>query len=274
MTVVRIDTERLRVSERADLLVARQGATGPSVSVVIPALNEVKNLPYLLERMPPGHEIILIDGNSTDGTAQLMRELWPGATIFKQVGRGKGDALRLGFAVSTRDIIVTIDADGSTDPAEIPRFVAAFGSDVDFVKGSRFLPSGGSSDITRIRHIGNSILSGIVNILFGTRYTDLCYGYNAFRRSVLPQLCIDCNGFEVETLMNIRAAKARLRIAEVPSYESPRIHGVSNLHAARDGWRVFRTILREWLRQGGVPRAPDETMMSAVGTPRPCHVKT
>jgi glycosyltransferase involved in cell wall biosynthesis len=262
VTIVR--AIRFDDSERADAIRTRPGISGTSVSVVIPAMNEVKNLPYVLERMPTEYELILIDGNSTDGTAQLMRRLRPDAIIFSQVGRGKGDALRLGFAVSTREIIVTIDADGSTDPAEIPRFIAAFDADIEFVKGSRFLPGGGSSDITRIRRLGNSLLSGIVNILFGTRFTDLCYGYNAFRRSVLPQLCIDCNGFEVETLMNIRAAKARLRIAEVPSFESPRLHGVSNLHAARDGWRVLRTIFKEWLRQGGLSEVADNAEMSAV----------
>lgn len=138
-----------------------------------------------------------------------------------------------------------IDADKSTDPAEIPTFVAAILDGADFAKGSRFLPGGGSADITSFRRIGNFFLNGIVNLLYGTKYTDLCYGFNAFRRSILDTLVVDCPGFEVETLINIRVAKLGLKVAEVPSFESARLHGESNLRPVRDGFRVLRVVLRE-----------------------------
>ncbi len=93
-------------------------------------------------------------------------------------------------------------------------------------------------------------------MLFGTRYTDLCYGYNAFWTHCLPLLAVDCDGFEVETLINIRAAKAKLKIAEVPSFEHPRMLGTSNLNAFRDGLRVQRTIWRERFNRRGVPIVP------------------
>jgi hypothetical protein len=115
----------------------------------------------------------------------------------------------------------------------------------DYVKGSRFASGGHSDDITRVRSLGNTILSRLVNALFGTRYTDLCYGYNAIWAQHLPKLELDCDGFEVETVMNIRAARSGLQIQEVPSYEHSRLHGVSNLHIVRDGWRVVKVILRE-----------------------------
>jgi hypothetical protein len=102
-------------------------------------------------------------------------------------------------------------------------------------------------DITRTRSLGNRALGGVVNALYGTRYTDLCYGYNAFWARCLPYLRVDCDGFEVETLMNVRIAKAGLIVHEVPSYEQVRLHGESNLHTIRDGSRVLRTIVREWL---------------------------
>src|SRR5207245_11781452 len=99
--------------------------------------------------------------------------------------------------------------------------------------------------------------SGLVNLLFGTRYTDLCYGYNAFWARCLPHLHVDCNGFEVETLINIRACKAGLLVVEVPSFEGARIHGASNLHASRDGLRVLRTILTErFRRRRRIPSVP------------------
>jgi glycosyltransferase involved in cell wall biosynthesis len=169
-------------------------------------------------------------------------------TAIKQSAKGKGNALSCGFWAATGDIIVMLDADGSTDPAEIPRFVASLIAGADFAKGSRFIAGGGSADITTIRRIGNWGLAKVVNLIWGGQYSDLCYGYNAFWRRCLPFVTPDCKGFEVETLMNIRAARAKLRIHEVPSFEYDRRHGTSNLNARRDGTRVLRTILAESLR--------------------------
>jgi glycosyltransferase involved in cell wall biosynthesis len=216
---------------------------GLRVSVVIAAMNEAENLPHVFARLPEGlHEVILVDGNSVDGTVHVARRLRPDIRILAQTGRGKGNALSDGFAVCTGEIIVALDADGSTDAAEIPRFVAALCNGADFVKGSRFAQGGTSTDITRAR---NHVLNAVVNALYGTHYTDLCYGYNAFWARCLPYMRVDCDGFEVETLINVRIAKAGLVIHEVPSYEHPRLHGSSNLHAVRDGSRVLRTIVLE-----------------------------
>jgi glycosyltransferase involved in cell wall biosynthesis len=219
---------------------------GVKVSVVIPTLNEAENLPYVLPRLPDGlHEVIIVDGRSTDATVEVAQRLRPDVRIVMQSGRGKGNALAAGFAVATGDIIVMLDADGSTDAAEIPRFVAALCHGADFVKGSRFAQGGASSDITLTRRLGNRALNALVNALYGTSYTDLCYGYNAFWARCLPYMRVDCDGFEVETLINVRIAKGGLVIHEVPSYERDRIHGRSNLNAVRDGGRVLRTIALE-----------------------------
>ena len=216
------------------------------VSVVIPALNEAENLPHVFPRLPDGlHEVIIVDGRSTDGTVEVARRLRPDVRIVKQDGKGKGNALAAGFAAATGDIFVMLDADGSTDAAEIPRFVSALCNGADFVKGSRFAQGGASSDITFTRRLGNRGLNALVNALYGTSYTDLCYGYNAFWARCLPYMRVDCDGFEVETLINVRIAKGGLVIHEVPSYERDRIHGRSNLHAVRDGSRVLRTIALE-----------------------------
>jgi glycosyltransferase involved in cell wall biosynthesis len=218
----------------------------PSVSVVIPAKDEGENLGFILPLLPPMvDEVILVDGRSTDATLAVARDQRPDVRVVHQERKGKGDAMCRGFDAASGDIIVMLDADGSADPAEIPRFVAALERGAQFAKGSRYLPGAGSQDITRFRGIGNAALTGLVNLLFGTRYTDLCYGYNAFRAECLPFLDVDCAGFEVETLINVRLAKAGLRVTEVPSYEHARIAGRSNLKAFRDGWRVLRTILRE-----------------------------
>ncbi|GLW12357.1 hypothetical protein Misp01_74850 [Microtetraspora sp. NBRC 13810] len=224
-------------------------AISPSVSVVVPAMNEAENLPHVFATLPQWiDEIVLVDGNSTDDTVEVARRLRPNVRIVTQTGKGKGDALSAGFAACTGDIIVMIDADGSTDGREIIQFVGALVTGADFVKGSRYAAGGGSDDLTFNRRFGNKVLTSLVNTIYGTRYTDLCYGYNAFWARHLNALDLDCAGFEVETLMNIRAARAGLRIQEVPSHERCRIHGESNLHVVRDGIRVLKTILREWRR--------------------------
>ncbi|AGB26670.1 glycosyl transferase (plasmid) [Mycobacterium sp. JS623] len=231
-------------------------ATRPTVSVVIPALNEARNLPHVAACMPNDvDEIVFVNGASVDDTAEVARELWPDAVHVSQTRKGKGNALACGILASSSDIIVLIDADCSTDPREIPRFVSALISGADFAKGSRFIQGGGSADITFLRRLGNWGLNALVNMLFATKYTDLCYGYNALWRH-----CIDVirlpdvaatepqwgDGFEIETLINVRVAANRLKIAEVCSYEASRIYGVSNLNAVKDGLRVLKTIRQEF----------------------------
>ncbi len=226
----------------------------PSISIVIPTRNEAQNLHHVLPYIPAMvSEVILVDGQSTDDTIAVAKQLLPTIHIIEQKGRGKGDALRAGFAACTGDIIVMLDADGSADPREIPCFVQALIVGRDFAKGSRFIRGGGSQDITRLRRLGNFCLNRLVNILFLARFSDLCYGYNAFWKHCLDYIDIDCDGFEVETLINLRMHKANLKIVEVASFEYSRIHGESNLRAFRDGWRVLKTIVQERGRKW-VPR--------------------
>jgi glycosyltransferase involved in cell wall biosynthesis len=249
----------------------REFTSRATVSVVIPTLNEARNIAHVLPKLPAGvDQVVLVDGGSTDGTVEVARRLRPDMIIIQQTRRGKGNALACGFAAATGDIIVMMDADGSTHPAEISRFVETLvRSGADFAKGSRFVPGGGSSDITSLRRVGNSCLSGLVNTLCRTHYTDLCYGFNAFWRRCLPALDLEHassevipdsdraerepmqwgDGFEIETLITIRVARASLQVVEVPSFEHGRLHGQSNLNAFSDGLRVLRTIFAEGRRR-------------------------
>jgi Glycosyl transferase family 2 len=232
----------------------------PRISVVVPTLNEARNLPHVFSRLPADvHEVILVDGHSVDDTISVARKLRPDVLVVRQTRRGKGNALACGFEAATGDVIAMVDADGSTDPSEIPRFVDALMTGADFAKGTRFAAGGGSSDITRLRSLGNHLLGALVNRCHGTHYSDLCYGFNVFWRKYVPVLDLDTtsppsnkgdgrlwgDGFEIETLIHMRVAEAGLRVAEVPSFELPRIHGVSNLDAFSDGLRVLTTILVE-----------------------------
>lgn len=248
----------------------------PRVSVVVPALNEARNLPAVFARMPPDvDELLLVDGHSIDGTIDVARALRPDVRVIQQCRRGKGNALACGFSAARGDIIVALDADGSTDPQEVPAFVAALTAGAHFAKGSRFASGGGSDDITRVRRSGNFVLNALVNALYRTRWSDLCYGYNAFWADCLPYLdlveqvielehgerlrprAVNAevrwgDGFEIETLLSVRVHRAGMIVAEVPSFESPRLHGASNLNAFRDGVRVLRTIAVERRRLGKI----------------------
>lgn len=231
----------------------RRASRKTKISVVVPAMNEARNIGHVLRRLPEDlHEVILVDGNSHDKTIEAAEAAYPGIRVLSQGGRGKGDAFRTGFAAVTGNLVVMLDADGSADPGEIPRFVEALEAGADFAKGSRFLEGGGSADITRLRSLGNTFLSGTANILHSTHFTDLCYGYNAFWARCLPFISLDVPGFEVETLINLRIAGAGMKITEVPSYEADRLHGQSNLNTFRDGFRVLGTILRESRRRRSI----------------------
>ncbi|RZT86319.1 glycosyl transferase family 2 [Pseudonocardia sediminis] len=231
--------------------------------MIVPTRNEARNLEVVLPAVaavrPAVHEVIVVDGNSKDGTVDTARRVLPDVRIVMQTRKGKGNAMACGFAAATGDVVVMFDADGSADPAEIPAFVQALIDGADFAKGSRFVRGGGSDDITLLRKGGNYGLNGVANALFGTRYTDLCYGYNAFWSDVLPLLDLPevdlppradgtmhwGDGFEIETVLNCRVAAAGLAITEVPSMERERMFGQTNLRTFADGTRVLRTLASE-----------------------------
>jgi glycosyltransferase involved in cell wall biosynthesis len=280
---------------------SHQGGTGdvagsratrdPLISIVIPALNEALNLAAVLPQLPPVHEVILVDGGSVDGTVRSARRAMPGIVTVLQRRTGKGNALAAGFARVTGDIVVMFDADGSADPAEITRFVEALKAGADFAKGSRFTHGGGSSDITTVRHVGNRFLNLVFNVVFRTRFTDLCYGYNAFWADLPPLLDLPDHaqpagrdrmlwgdGFEIETMITCRFAAAGVSIAEVPSAEKLRMFGESNLNAVSDGLRVLRTLFSEWRRARAthrLERSLDVTVAPLTkGTPSATGLET
>lgn len=240
---------------------ARRG-DGIKVSVVIPTKNEADNVGWVLERLPEVvDEVIVVDGQSTDGTTGVARRVRPDVRIVHEEAPGKGAAVRSGFAAARGDFIVMIDADGSMDPGDIERCVerleerredAAQDPEPAYpiVKGSRFTTGGGTDDMELIRRLGNRVLLGLVNLLYGARLTDLCYGLFAFRRDQLDRLELESDGFEIETEIVVRALRAGIELGEVPSFEAERRCGTSNLRTWRDGQRVLRTLLRERL----VPR--------------------
>ena len=259
-----------------------RNVTDPRVSIVVPALNEALNLSVVLPQLPKVHEVILVDGGSVDGTIMAARRALPDIITVTQARKGKGNALAAGFAKVTGDIVVMFDADGSADPAEISRFVEALKSGADFAKGSRFTAGGGSADITPIRKAGNWFLNSVFNVAFRTKFTDLCYGYNAFWADMIPLLDLPDHeaparrdgtlmwgdGFEIETLINCRFVAAGATVAEVPSVEKLRMFGETNLRAVSDGLRVLRTLYTEWRRARATRRLDRKLRRPAVAEGR------
>ncbi len=262
-------------------MLSGRNLASPRVSIVLPTLNEARNLEVLLPDLCEAYEVVLVDGGSSDDTIEVARRLIPDVTVLQQTRRGKGNALVCGMQAATGDIVVTLDADGSADPCEIPAFVEALVDGADFAKGSRYLPGGGSDDLTPLRWAGNHGLNLLSNLRLGTRFTDLCYGYNAMWRDVVPKLGLPDpelpspadgsriwgDGFEIETLITIRAVQSELRVTEVPSFELDRIFGESNLNTFADGRRVLRTIAVETMT-GGRPKQRD----LHVASPRSGHL--
>lgn len=272
----------------------------PRVSVVIPALNEADNIPAVLAAIPSWvHEVVLVDGRSTDGTPDVARRAWPNhhivvkerrqrqdrrraprpdavdrrgegmaLRIVGQTARGKGNALKMGYAATTGEIIIHLDADGSTDPREIGRFVETLKAGADYAKGTRFRNGGGTDDMPFHRKIGNGALTMLTNILFGTRYTDITYGYNAFWRRHAGALALEIDGWANEIVGNIRVARHGLRVVEVPSFEHPRLAGEAKLQGVYQvGWKILRAIIAERF-QSLRPRA---TLPSLAEIPTVLH---
>jgi hypothetical protein len=238
-----------------------------AVSVVIPALNEAESLPHVLPRIPADvHEVILVDGASTDGTIDVARRLLPSIRIVEQEGRGKGAALRAGFAAATGDIIVHLDADGSTDPGEIPSFVGCLLAGADYAKGTRFIQGASTTDITWLRRLGNWGFVVTTNMLFGTRFSDITYGYNAIWRQHRDKLAPEIDGWAHEIVGNIRAVRNGLRVVEVASCETPRVAGEAKLETFSAGWTILRAIFTERLRPSRTAPepAPAELLGDAV----------
>lgn len=238
-----VDVARPSASQR------NERRTVATVTVIIPTLNEAGNLPFVLDTIPEWvNEIIVVDGRSTDDTERVAKLLRPAVKIVHELTPGKGAALKAGLCAGSSDYLICLDADGSMDGGRIADFRDALDAGAQYVKGSRFAPGGGSADITRLRRFGDAGICWMMRILFGAKYSDASYGYFAVRADCYKDIAIDTNGFETEILMNIRAHRAGLRIAEVPCLEGHRIHGVSSLSAAKDGVRIARFMVRERLR--------------------------
>lgn len=219
-----------------------------TVSVVLPTINECANIKDVFGDIPTFvDEVIVVDGCSTDGTIEEIKKYRSDAKVFVEKPKGKGIAIRRGFEEATGDLIVMMDADGSHNPNEMKMLIEPVLNGYDVTKASRLLPGGGSDDFTPFRRFGNKMFVTMVNALYGSRYTDICYGYRAFKKDAARKLKCKSDGFEIETEQSILIIKRGLKVKEIPSFEARRKYGNSRLNAIRDGWRIFSTIVSEYL---------------------------
>lgn len=223
------------------------------ISIIIPTLNEAGGIAKTIKEVKEvmrdyDYEIIVVDDKrSTDNTKGMARRL--GARILVPDKSGKGYALTYGFKHAKGDILISMDADLSNRPKELRLLIAGIEAGYDVCTGSRFLVGGGSDDMPLIRKFGDKAFVYLVNILYGSHYTDMCYGYRSFTKNALGKLHLKEEGFGIETEMNIKAQKAGLKVLEVPSFEKKRGNGGGKLNTFRDGRVILGTIIRNVLHE-------------------------
>ena len=215
-----------------------------SVTALICTLNEAENLPHVLPQIPQWvDEILIVDGHSTDNTAETAKELSPKAVIVTQTGKGKGNALKEGVNQASGDIIVTLDADGSTDPRDMSKYIEPLIDGYDFAKGSRFLRN--RPKMRLYRQFGNWVLATTANILYGAKYTDVCSGYNAFSKNTFQSMRLINDGFEMEQEMVVKIRKMRLKVIEVHQYDAGRMSNSSKVSGIKQGFTDLWIIIKE-----------------------------
>ena len=186
------------------------------------------------------HEVIVVDGHSTDGTPELVRSL--GHKVVVQNGNGYGRAVQSGLEQATGEYLTFFDADGSYNPEALTRLSAELEKGFDVVYCSRYLPNSGSDDDTPIRLLGNKIFTGAMRYLHGVQLSDALFLYPLIRREVLKKIVMNSTGFDWCIEFPIRVHQAGLKYTEIPSRERKRLAGVSKVNALWDGLDILRTL--------------------------------
>jgi glycosyltransferase involved in cell wall biosynthesis len=226
---------------------SREPAFQRRVSVLLPAHDEAATITDVVQRcracVPGLCEVLVVDDGSTDETAERAEAA--GARVLRlSPNRGKGGAVRYAAPFVEGEIVVLLDADGQDPPEEIPRLLAALEDDVDLVVGSRFMGTFEAGSITPVDRLGNRALTWLFNRLAGTQLTDTQAGFRALRASLLSQLPLRAQRYDLETTMLVEVLRRGGRIVEVPVTRLPRAHGSTGLDRVRDGSRILLQTLR------------------------------
>jgi len=209
------------------------------------SLNEIDGMRAVLPRIPKEllYEVIVLDGGSTDGSIEYAKSF--GFTVVHQQEKGLVNGTKEGIAATTGDIVITFTPDNNMIPERIPDLIAKMEEGYDMVVVSRYLPPAKSQDDHIISAFGNWMFTTLVNILFRTKYTDVLGFYRAYRKDLLKELDLEIK-LSIDTQLNIRCAKRKKKVAEIPGDEPPRIGGKSSRSIIWNGLVELHTILDEW----------------------------
>lgn len=232
-----------------------QVGVAPSVSVVIAARNEAGNIQAALERMPafPGAlEVIFVEGHSTDDTWRVIQEAQQkGGYPFtiksaQQTGKGKGDAVRLGFELATHDLLMILDADLTVPPEDLPRFYEILASkQAEYVHGTRLVYSMEGQAMRPLNWLGNKFFSLLITFLLGQPISDSLCGTKCLSRAAYARLAAGRSYFgEFDPFgdfdLIFGAARLGLKMEEIPIRYRARTYGETQIHRFRDGWLLLR----------------------------------
>ncbi|MBU7014300.1 MAG: glycosyltransferase [Theionarchaea archaeon] len=218
-----------------------------TLSIIIPTLDEEEAIGLVLdeclsvlETLPFESEVIVVDGNSCDKTAEIARER--GARVITEKRRGKGTAIMTAFRRTSSEYVIMMDGDFSYDPRDIPRMLAPLrNNEADCVLGKRN-PAEGS--MARVNNVGNRIISGLVRMLYNIPVCDVCTGFWALKKDVVAILKnSDAGGFDLEATMLIRTFHGGYHVAEVPVGYRQR-KGTAKLRPLRSGITIVATVVR------------------------------
>lgn len=218
-----------------------------TVSLVIPARNEVGSLPNVLRELPMDLllEVLVIDGHSTDGTADAVRALnLPKVRVVTQHGRGFGMGIQTGIGEARGDLVTIYDADGSYNPAGIGEMYKAINAGNDFVFCSRYRPESGSEDDTLIRLLGNTIFTFLLRLMFRVQLSDALYYYCMGKKSAYQYVDPRASDFALCIEVPIKVHRMGFRYTEIPMRERPRTAGESKVNAMWDGIRILKTMIK------------------------------
>ncbi|HWP45267.1 MAG TPA: glycosyltransferase family 2 protein [Blastocatellia bacterium] len=218
-----------------------------SVSLIAPTLNEIEAVKVVIPQINRDwiDEIIIVDGGSTDGTVDFCRQ--NGCTVYTQKKKGYGAAMCEAIQIAKGDLIIEFQPDGNSLPEKIPELIAKINEGYDLVVGSRYKDGAKSHDDDYLTAIGNRVFTRLVNLAFGSSYTDVLIGYRIFRRDAFKALDIDSMGLSWAIQLPIRFAKKGFKIAEIPADEPKRIGGVRKMRPFKHGTEFLMVLVKEML---------------------------
>jgi glycosyltransferase involved in cell wall biosynthesis len=219
----------------------------PRISLIIPARNEADCLPDVLRELPFDmiHEVIVVDGYSTDGTVDVVNALaLPKVKVIAQMGRGFGMAILTGIRRSEGDLITIFDADGSFNPAALPLLLQRINDGYDMVYCSRYMPDSGSDDDTFIRLVGNTIFTFLLRLMFRVQLSDALFYFCMGKKEVYEYIDPRSADFSLCIEVPVKVHRMGFRYTEVPMRERPRAAGESKVNAIWDGIRILKTMIK------------------------------